>query len=241
MLISVVVRKKSQWINLNFRDYSLIQNLKNLKISFSYFLFNASGTLKTQGIISLLSIYASADLLVMYTALKTLCNASFQIIKTIQNAISPEISKIYIIKLAILKKIFFKLSNLGFWFSVISNIFILLSAKTIITVWSGGKIVVDLEILLLVVIANIFYCYWSNLSTILLATNTHTKFSALYFIVSMTTLTLSYFLISRSYLNWLFAAQILSEIIVTIIFLKISNKYISNYYKFIRGTLRLKF
>jgi O-antigen/teichoic acid export membrane protein len=124
--------------------------------------------------------------------MRTLTRFGFQIMEAVKNTIWPELSAAYGVQnWALARKLHRAACQIALWSSLGTVVFLYFAGSRIITIWTHGRIVMDVGAfrwLLLVIIANSF---WYTSSVVTVASNTHERVAAVYLAGTLISLVLA--------------------------------------------------
>src|SRR5712664_1487709 len=207
--------RKSPWLRFGFRHarFSSVQRLAPLAVAFMA--FPVGSALSVQGMVVVVGIVLGPVAVATFSTMRTLTRLGFQIMETIKNSVWPELSAAYGAQnWNLARKLHRTACQASLWLSILAVVFLFIAGGRIVTVWSHGRIVMDVSAfrwLLLVVVANSF---WNTSSVATMASNKHQRIAAAYFAATAAATVVAYLLLPRFGLSGAAMALLIVDITV---------------------------
>jgi O-antigen/teichoic acid export membrane protein len=143
--------------------------------------FPVANAIKNQGTITLIGVMLGVSEVVIFSSVRTICNAGLQLLKIVQHSFWPEVSTAFAKQnIQLIQKMNMLICGLAFWLGLLILFGLLLFGNTILIHWTLGKIQVPMLFLLVMCLGNFAAGIWSGGSTILMAINLHSRLGVYY-------------------------------------------------------------
>jgi O-antigen/teichoic acid export membrane protein len=207
--------RKSPWLSEGFGRVRMASVRRLALPAVAFMAFPAGNALSLQGMVVVIGLVLGPVAVATFSAMRTLTRFALQIAETIKNGVWPELSAAYgaqnwnlarkLHRMACQASLLLSFAAVGFLF---------IAGGRLLTVWTHGRIVMDVSPfrwLLLVVIANSF---WSTSSVVTMASNKHQRIAAAYFTATTAATLVAYLLLQRFGLSGAAMALLLVDITV---------------------------
>jgi O-antigen/teichoic acid export membrane protein len=215
LIMRWLILRKSPWLRQGFGRVSMASVRRLALPAVAFMAFPAGNALSIQGMVVVIGLVLGPVAVTTFSAMRTLTRFALQIAETIKNGVWPELSAAYGAqnwKLA--RKLHRTACQASLWLSLTAVGFLFIAGGRIMTVWSHGRIVMDVSAfrwLLLVVIANSF---WNTSSVVTLASNKHQRIAAAYLAATAAATVVAYLLLPRFALRGAAMALLIVDITV---------------------------
>jgi O-antigen/teichoic acid export membrane protein len=177
----IYLSKRVPWIHFGFNHVSWLEIRRLMQPAFGFMAFPAANAIKNQGTITLIGATLGASEVVIFSSVRTICNAGLQLLKIVQHSCWPEFSSAFAKKnIQLIQKMNMLICSLAFWMGLLLLLGLLIFGNTILTYWTLGKIQVPFLFLLVMSLGNFAAGIWSGGSTILMAINHHSRLGVYY-------------------------------------------------------------
>jgi len=182
----IYLSKRVPWIHFGFNHVSWLEIRRLMQPAFGFMAFPAANAIKNQGTITLIGATLGASEVVIFSSVRTICNAGLQLLKIVQHSFWPEFSSAFAKKnIQLIQKMNMLICGLAFWLGLLLLLGLLIFGNTILTYWTLGKIQAPFLFLLVMSLGNFAAGIWSGGSTILMAINHHSRLGV-YYLLSTT-------------------------------------------------------
>jgi O-antigen/teichoic acid export membrane protein len=206
---------KSPWLRNGIRCVRAA-SLRRLALpAFAYMAFPAGNALSIQGMVVVIGLVLGPVAVTTFSAMRTLTRFALQIGATITLGVYPELSAAYGAQnWNLARKLHRMACQASLWLSLTAVGFLFIAGGRIMTVWSHGRIVMDVSAfrwLLLVIIANSF---WNTSSVVTMASNKHQRIAAAYLAATAAAMLVAYLLLPGFALSGAAIALVIVDITV---------------------------
>jgi O-antigen/teichoic acid export membrane protein len=191
-LMGWLMMRKSPWLHYGFR-HATLQCTRALAIpAVAYVAFPVGSALSIQGMVLVIAAMLGPIAVATFSTMRTLTRFGFQLMEAVKNSVWPELSAAYGRENWPLARRLHRIAcQVSLWSSVGTVVFLFFAGERIVSVWTHGRIVMDVPTfhwLLLVILANSF---WYTSSVVTIASNTHERVAAVYLAGTVTSLFLA--------------------------------------------------
>lgn len=157
-----------------------------LPLGLAYMAFPIGNAMSLQGFTLVLAAIMGAPAVVVFSATRTLTRVAWQIMGSITNAITPELSRaVGGEDLGEARSILRHGSQLALATSVSLSLFLAVIGRWIINVWTHALVEPPFPLLYLLLLDVIFNSFWYVLSSSLIATNRYRSLASIYFVSTL--------------------------------------------------------
>jgi len=207
--------RKSPWLREGFGRVRIAAVRRLALPALSYMAFPAGNALSLQGMVVVIGFVLGPVAVATFSAMRTLTRFAFQIADIIRLGVWPELSAAYGAQnWNLARKLHRTACQASLLLSILAVVFLFLAGGRIMTVWSHGRIVMDVSAfhwLLFVIIANSF---WNTSSVATMASNNHQRIAAAYFAATAAATVVAYLLLPRFALSGAAMALLIVDITV---------------------------
>ena len=207
--------RKSPWLRHGIGRVRMASVRRLALPAVAYMAFPAGNALSLQGMVVVIGLALGPVAVTTFSAMRTLTRFAFQIADTIKLGVWPELSAAYGAQnWNLARKLHRTACQASLWLSILAVVFLFIAGGRIVTVWSHGRIVMDVSAfrwLLLVVVANSF---WNTSSVATMASNKHQRIAAAYFAATAAATVVAYLLLPRFGLSGAAMALLIVDITV---------------------------
>jgi O-antigen/teichoic acid export membrane protein len=173
--------RKVTWIHFGFHLTSWVEIRRIIHPALGFMAFPVANAIKNQGTITLIGVMLGVSEVVIFSSVRTICNAGLQLLKIVQHSFWPEVSTAFAKQnIQLIQKMNMLICGLAFWLGLLILFGLLLFGNTILIHWTLGKIQVPMLFLLVMCLGNFAAGIWSGGSTILMAINLHSRLGVYY-------------------------------------------------------------
>lgn len=192
---TIFLSKRVPWIRFGFALVSMQEVRRIMRPAMGFMAFPVANAIKTQGIITLIGILLGATEVVIFSSIRTICNAGQQLLKIVQHSFWPEMSSAYGRQnIELIQRMNVLICGLAFWMGLVNLFLLVIFGNMILFHWTLGKIQAPILLLLVMCLGNFAAGIWSGGSTILMAINQHSRLGAHYlFLTSILALIVFFF------------------------------------------------
>jgi len=207
--------RKSPWLRHGLVRVRMASVRRLASPAIAYMAFPTGSALSLQGLVVVIGMVLGPVAVATFSAMRTLTRFALQITEIIRLGVWPELSAAYGAKnWNLARRLHRTACQASLWLSILAVGFLLIAGGRILTVWSHGRIVMDVSAfrwLLLVIIANAF---WNTSSVATMASNKHQRIAAAYFAATAVATVVAYFLLQRFGLSGAAMALLIVDITV---------------------------
>jgi len=176
-----IMLRKSPWLRFGW-SHATVKCTKDLAVpAIAYIAFPAGSLLSIQGMVLVIAAVLGPIAVATFSTMRTLTRFGFQIMEAVKNSVWPELSAAYGEQnWALARRLHRVACQASLWSSIGVVVFLYFAGSRIISIWTHGRIVMDIPAfhwLLLVILANSF---WYTSSVVTVASNTHERVAAVY-------------------------------------------------------------
>ena len=214
--------RKVAWLSFGFHLTSWLEIRKIIRPALGFMAFPVANAIRNQGTITLIGAILGASEVVIFSSVRTICNAGLQILKIVQHSFWPELSSAFAKQnIQLIQKMNVLICGLAFWLGLVILFGLTLFGNMILIHWTLGTIQVPILFLLVMCLGNFASGIWTGGSTILMAINHHFRLGG-YYMISTSLLLLVVFLIGQR-LNLLGYAVLMAAIEIFMAILVLSQ------------------
>jgi len=235
------LRRFSPWLRLGKKDAQWHHVLRLARPSIAFMAFPVGNALSLQGMIVIVGAVLGPVMTVTFATMRTLSRFPLQVTNSVNAAVWPELSAAYGVgDIPLARALHVRSVQCAFYFSLMANCFIGLTAKWIVSVWSHHRIVFEPHVMALLLVVVFVNSLWSTSSVTLASTNRHQRMAVLYIAVSAVSLLLGYFLLPVWALVGVAVALLVAEMLMCTYVVKMSLELLDDKPAvFVYGVLRL--
>ena len=181
VMYKILLSKRVPWIRFGFTLASTLEIRRIIRPALGFIAFPIANAIKSQGVITLIGVLLGAGEVVIFSSVRTICNAGLQLLKIVQHSFLPEVSSAFGKQnIELIKKMNVLICGLAFWLGLVNLFGLVIFGNMILFQWTLGKIQVPILFLLVMCLGNFAAGIWSGGSTILMAINHHSRFGVYY-------------------------------------------------------------
>ena len=171
------------WIRFGYKLANVRDALRLLGPAVTSNLFTLAQALSIQGIPSMISSGTSSTIANLFLTARMMARVPYQFCLQAGVAAQPEYSKYYGANRADLSRgLFVKVMRNSFWIYLILAVFVVLLGKPAYHAWTGKE--VEMPLVLILLLSGIGTQLWGGGSTLLIATNRHSKIALVYVVLT---------------------------------------------------------
>jgi O-antigen/teichoic acid export membrane protein len=181
VVIRIFLGMRSPWIIYDYRQATLKAIKRLARPAVTFMALPVGMILKDQGMITVLGITLGPLAVTVFSTVRTLVNAGYQLMGMINQSVWPEISIAFganDLKLA--RQLHRQAYGASFWMALLFVVVLFFSGAWIIRVWTMGKIIPDFMFFHLMLMNLFVESLWSSSSIVAYAINKHEKLTVYY-------------------------------------------------------------
>lgn len=160
--------------------------------SLFFMLFPVGQALWLQGTIVVLSTFASAGELVLFTTTRTICFLPRQLLTQFNNAVWPEVTRLFALRdRGTLRVVHRAASGLAVFATALAVGYLLVAGDSVLLAWTAHRVDPDFGLLMLLAMTALVGSVWHTSQIMLLATNSHAQLSVRYVLGGCVTVALA--------------------------------------------------
>jgi O-antigen/teichoic acid export membrane protein len=184
ILLSYTLHKTIPWLVFGYRFTSLTAIRKLVKPAFAMLAFPLGSALNIQGLRLIVGAMVGPTAVVLFTTLRTLARIPVQLRMMIEQIIQPEMSVAFGKNdVSLFGKIVSRASQISFWMTGMIVLVLVIFGKSILVFWTGGKVAMDWQLYVCLLLVALVNGIWSVLLTVMLSTNRHEKAAIVYMVI----------------------------------------------------------
>jgi len=198
----IALYKQSPWIIYGY-DLATLHTIKRLaRPAFAFMAFPLGSAFKDQGIVTVIGVVLGPPAVVVFSTLRTIINAGYNLVSMINQAVWPEISMAFGAKKVELARALHRHAcQASMWVSFLFVAGLFFAGEWIIKIWTLGKVIPEPSFFYLMLSVSVANSLWYASSMVPLAINRHEKVALFYLGVAGTSLLLAIWLIPVFGLN----------------------------------------
>jgi O-antigen/teichoic acid export membrane protein len=173
-VVSVILRRRHSWLRFGL-EHARVAELRTLaRPALANIGLPLALALNVQGMVLLVGATLGPIAVVTFSTLRTLTRLALQLVSTVSHSAEPELASAYGKgDKALLTTLYQHVLRGGFWLSLTAAIALALTGNWIITVWTGGKVIMDSELFGWLLVSAVASAIWYGSLTLLKAANRH--------------------------------------------------------------------
>jgi O-antigen/teichoic acid export membrane protein len=224
LLMSTTLQRDVSWLRRGFTHASLARVRRLSGPAFSFMAFPAGNALSMEGFLIVIGSTLGAPSVALFAPMRTLTRSAFQVIDSIKNGIWPEVSIAYGANDWDTARYLHRYAcQAAFWLSSAFVAGLLLFGPAIFQAWTRGRLLLDVPVFRLLLVAIVVNSFWNASSVVLVACNKHRGLAIRYLVGTCGALALAYPLLQRFGLPGAAAALVLCDLWMSFYVIQASN------------------
>ncbi len=223
LLFTIALKKRSPWLRHGYSraDRETIQQLA--RPAFTFMGIPLGHAMSNQGMIQVVATFLGPTAVVIFSAHRTLANASQQVVSTINMVVRPEYSAAFgDDNLALASRIHQRACQSALWLSLCMCVMLALGGPWIIHYWTQGNLEIDYPLFSLLLLLTMTKSVWITCAFVPLAINRHKRLATIFVLGSGTALLLAAILASHLGLIGVVAGLAFTDVLMVCVTLKMS-------------------
>lgn len=228
-VMSAHLKKKVDWFHFGVQHASKQIIRSSLIPTFAFIGFSLGNAITLQGMVTVIGIRLGPTAVVAYSVIRTLINFVKQLTSLIYYSVWPEFSAALAkndIELA--RKLHRSICQVTLLLSLISVVGLLVAGKSILHIWTGGKLQIDYIFFALMLISIVPNTLWLASSFVEISINKHERIALAYVISSIATILVAFFTVRTVGLRGLPVIQMVADTIMLALVLRESLSYVND-------------
>lgn len=189
----IVLNRETPWLKLGVQQASFTEIKRLWRPAVAFMAFPLGLALSLQGIVLAIGMTLGAAAVVMFSVYRTLTRLLVQIITLLNHSAWPEISAAYgANKIDLVARLHRSFSSLTFWLGLCSVVMLSGTGEWMIRAWTRHAFQQNQVLLVLMLLTAFLNVMWQTSWVVLMATNQHQKITAVFLLLAVGCLTLSY-------------------------------------------------
>jgi O-antigen/teichoic acid export membrane protein len=181
------------WLKFGVRHASLTVIKSSIIPAFSFFGINISNALSVQGVLMVIGLRLGAPAVVVFTAIRTIVNLIKQFNSMIYYSVLPEFStSLAKNNILLARKLHRYACQISLYFTLFNIIILMFLGKTVIHIWTNGKLEVDYLFFLLMLFSMLPNTFYVTSAYVHVSINKLTKISIVCLLASIFSIVLTY-------------------------------------------------
>jgi O-antigen/teichoic acid export membrane protein len=192
-IMALLLFRKENWLRFGIASASLRAIREMLPDAAGFLAFPFGQAMSLQGAVFVIANLMSPAAVALFSASRTLTLTIVQFGMQINRSVWPELTRLcagHNNDLA--KKVYIAASGSFCWLGVFSSTALLLFAPWIFEIWTAGRMVPDLWMFALLLLAAVASGFWYSALSVLVATDSHKRVAVIYLLISVLSLPLAY-------------------------------------------------
>ncbi|KTF18949.1 hypothetical protein [Pseudoalteromonas sp. 10-33] len=213
MYIRLVNTSKSFSLSIKSADFGIIKEM--IKPGVAFMSFPLGLALSIQGMTLVIGSVLGAVAVAQFNVLRTLSRIIVQIVTMVNQAIWPEITKAFaLLDYKLMKKLYIGASRYALCIGFISVFALIFVHDFLFSLWLGDDFVYSVHLFYLLLVAALLNISSQSSWIVLMATNSHNRFSIIFLFTSFCSVILAWFLFPIAKLESAAIAIVLAEFFI---------------------------
>jgi O-antigen/teichoic acid export membrane protein len=237
LLMSARLNRDVKWLRRGFSHASVASVRVLSGPAFSFMAFPAGNALSMEGFLVVIGSTLGAPSVALFAPTRTLTRSAFQVIDSIKNGVWPEVSAAYGANdWDAARRLHRYACQAAFWLSSAFVAGLLLFGPAVFQAWTRGRLVLDVPVFRLLLVAVVVNSFWNTSSVVLVACNRHRGLAIRYLAGTAGAVVLAYPLLHRFGLPGAPAALVLCDLWMSFYVIRASNALLNeSQWRFIRA------
>jgi len=178
---AIVLARRHSWLRYGFSEARLAQLQALVKPALANTGIPLALALNVQGMVLLVGAVLGPLAVVTFSTLRTLTRLALQMVSTVSHAAEPELAAAFGKgNQALLRTVYYHALRGSFWLALTVSIGLSLIGAWILSVWTHGKVSMDLELFHWLLASAVASALWYGSLTLLKAANRHLRAAVIY-------------------------------------------------------------
>jgi len=181
----LLLMQRHRWLTFGFAHVRSAELRRLFKPALANIAIPFSQTLNIQGMVLVIGSVLGSVAVVTFSTLRTLTRIAFQLVRSVSNAIEPEIARAYGRQdPGEMNSLFLHGLRASLWLAFAAGICLFVFGELILSLWTKGKVSMDSVLFTWLVISSVSSVLWYGALIVLKAANIHVRAACFLFLSS---------------------------------------------------------